>query len=281
VNGVWHSFIVISPQFKVRPSAAHIQSVIDHAKAKFRVDATRIYVTGLSMGGGSTWDYSAVYGQNAAAIVPVCAGTKPTTTLAANVAAKNLPIWSINSTSDAVVPIQWGRDWITWIDQRNLTMAPHTKLTQWSGITHNTTWVNAFNPATKVDGYSMYEWMLLYKRGTATNVPVSPTPTPAPTPTPTTNQLPIARAGADKAIALNWNYMPTVWGNTSSDADGTIASYRWTKISGPTSFIIQTPTLNNTKITNLVVGTYVFRLTVTDNKGGVGTDDITITVTAK
>jgi hypothetical protein len=40
------------------------------------------------MGGGSTWDWSVVYGQNAAAIGPVCAGTKPTTTLAANVASK-------------------------------------------------------------------------------------------------------------------------------------------------------------------------------------------------
>lgn len=32
VNGVRHSFIVVSPQFKVRPTGAQVQSVIDYAK---------------------------------------------------------------------------------------------------------------------------------------------------------------------------------------------------------------------------------------------------------
>src|SRR4026207_2559086 len=92
VNNVYYSYIVISPQFKVRPSAAQVQSVIDYAKNKYRIDETRVYVTGLSMGGGSTWDWSVVNGEKAAAIVPVCAGTAPTTVMATNVAAKNLPI---------------------------------------------------------------------------------------------------------------------------------------------------------------------------------------------
>src|SRR5688500_7532547 len=91
VNGVYYSFIVISPQFRVRPTSAQVQSVIDYAKNRYRVDPTRVYVTGLSMGGGSTWDFAAVYGQNAAAIVPICGGTRPTTTLAAKIASKNLP----------------------------------------------------------------------------------------------------------------------------------------------------------------------------------------------
>ncbi len=108
IGGVNYSFIVISPQFKKRPSAAQVQSVIDYAKRRWRIDDTRVYVTGLSMGGGSTWDWSSVYGQNAAAIVPVCGGTKPSTTMAANIARKNLPIWGLYSTADKVVPVQWG-----------------------------------------------------------------------------------------------------------------------------------------------------------------------------
>ena len=52
VNGINHSFIVMAPQFKVRPSAAQVQSVIEYAKWRWRVDETRVYVTGLSMGGG-------------------------------------------------------------------------------------------------------------------------------------------------------------------------------------------------------------------------------------
>ncbi len=88
VGGVYYSYIVIAPQFRTRPSAAQIQSVVDYAKGKYRVDATRVYVTGLSMGGGSTWDWAVAYAQNAAAIAPVCAGSKPTTSLAGSVASE-------------------------------------------------------------------------------------------------------------------------------------------------------------------------------------------------
>lgn len=258
VDGKYYSYIVIAPQFRVRPAAWHIQSVIDYVKNKYRIDHARIYVTGLSMGGGSTWDWSVVYGKTAAAIGPVSAGAKPTTTLASNVATKNLPIWSLNSNDDQYIPIQWAKDWINWIDARNTTYAPKTKLTIWYGLTHNSTWRKAFDPTTKVDGYSLYQWFLRYTRST--------------------NILPVSRAGSDVSIALSWNYMPTLNGTTSSDADGWIKAFRWTKISGPSSYYISTPYAGKTKVTGLVAGTYVFRLTVTDNLGATDIDDVVVYV---
>ena len=165
IKGKHYSFLVMSPQFKERPSPADIQAVIDFAQKRFRVDPTRIYVTGLSMGGGSTWDYSAVYGREAAAIVPVCGGTKPTSALAAAIASKDLPVWTLHSTGDAAVPVQWAQDWISWIDKDNPSIAGKTKLTVWNSISHNSTWAKAFNPSTKVDGMNIYEWMLQYRRG--------------------------------------------------------------------------------------------------------------------
>jgi hypothetical protein len=273
VNGTYYSYIVISPQFIVRPSAGQVQSVIDYVKAKYRVDQTRIYVTGLSMGGGSTWDWSVVYGQNAAAIGPVCAGAKPTTTLAASVASKYLPIWSLNSSADQVVPIQWGKDWINWIDQKNTVIAPKTKLTIWSNLTHNGTWGKAFNPATKVDGYNLYEWFLLYRRTTTTSTTTSPTSTSG-------NIAPVAKAGADQTIPLSWDYDPLLNGTLSTDADGYITTFKWTKVSGPSSYSISSPNSGQTKVTGLVAGTYVFRLTVTDDKGATAYDDVQVTMTS-
>ena len=268
VGGKYYSFIVISPQFRVRPSASQIQSVVTYAKNKYRVDPARVYVTGLSMGGGSTWDWSVVYGQNAAAIGPVCAGTKPTTTLAAGVASKNLPIWSLNSSSDAAVPIQWGRDWISWIDARNTAYASKTKLTVWSGLSHNATWGKAFNPATKVDGYNLYQWLLLYKRGTTTTAPL-----------PTTSGAPVANAGADQTIPISWKYYPSLNATLSKDANGWLTKFRWTKVSGPSAYWFSAPSSAKTKANGLVAGTYVFRVTVTDNSGKTDTDDVTIRMT--
>lgn len=282
VNGARYSFIVMAPQFKVRPSAADMQSVIDYAKRRFRIDDTRVYVTGLSMGGGSTWDYSAVYGQNAAAIVPVCGGTKPTTSLAQKIASKNLPIWGIYSSSDAVVPVSWGYDFFKWIDQYNSSYAGKTKLTVWSGVTHNSTWGRAFNPATKVDGYNIYQWMLMYKRGSAPTSPAPSNPTTPTTPTnptPSTgNKPPVAKSQADINVPYSWKWFPVLNGNFSSDADGWITKYVWTKVSGPAATITPIAT-GRSKVTGWTKGTYIFKLTVTDNKGATATHNLTINIT--
>jgi hypothetical protein len=286
IGGVNYSFIVIAPQFKVRPTAAHMQSVIDYAKRRWRIDASRIYVTGLSMGGGSTWDYAAVYGQNAAAIVPICGGTKPTTTLAANIAKKNLPIWGIYSTKDAVVPAQWGRDFFSWIDARNPSYASKTKLTIWTDVSHNSTWGRGFNPTTKVDGYNIYQWMLLYKRSGAISVsptnptnPTTPTTPPPPTTT-TTNKKPIARAGSDRVIYLSQGInRVTLDAGTSTDPDGKITKYLWSKVSGPKADLwVLSASAGKTYAAHLVKGVYVFRVTVTDNKGATAYDDMKVTV---
>jgi len=46
---------------------------------KYRVLLDKIYVMGLSMGGGGTWDYTIDYGTRLAAIVPISGASWPTT----------------------------------------------------------------------------------------------------------------------------------------------------------------------------------------------------------
>ena len=92
------------------------------------------------------------------------------------------------------------------------------------------------------------------------------------------NQAPVANAGPDIIITLPTN--TTTLNGSGTDADGTIASYQWTKISGPATFNIVSPTQAQTVINTLVQGSYVFSLTVTDNSGNTGIDYVTITVNA-
>jgi hypothetical protein len=98
----------------------------------------------------------------------------------------------------------------------------------------------------------------------------------APAPAPPANVAPVANAGADRNITLPTN---TVTLNGSgTDSDGTIASYSWTKISGPAGGNIQTPAAASTSVTGLNAGTYVYRLTVTDNAGATDSDDVQVVV---
>lgn len=90
-----------------------------------------------------------------------------------------------------------------------------------------------------------------------------------------TNVPPTANAGTDQTITLPTSSI-TLSGS-GTDTDGSIASYSWSKVSG-SSGTITNASLATTTVTGLIAGTYVFRLTVTDNQGATGTDDVQITV---
>src|SRR6185503_20053515 len=95
---------------------------------------------------------------------------------------------------------------------------------------------------------------------------------------PIVNLPPIANAGSDITLTLPVN--STTLLGSGTDADGTITGYAWTRVSGPTTYTLGSANASTTTLTNLVQGTYVFRLTVTDNGGASGTDNVTVTVNA-
>ncbi len=92
------------------------------------------------------------------------------------------------------------------------------------------------------------------------------------------NIPPVANAGLNKNITLPTNSVTLTGSGT--DSDGVVISYLWTKISGPSTFTIVNPTLSTTIINNLVAGTYIFQLLVTDNQGATATATTTVTVNA-
>jgi hypothetical protein len=89
----------------------------------------------------------------------------------------------------------------------------------------------------------------------------------------TTNKLPVVSAGSDKTISQN--YLTLV--GSASDPDGYIASYQWTKVSGP-SATLSNATTSKLFASKLTSGTYYFRLTVKDNKGATKYDDVKLVV---
>jgi hypothetical protein len=91
------------------------------------------------------------------------------------------------------------------------------------------------------------------------------------------NKAPIAVAGPDIVITLPTDSI-TLDGSGSRDPDGTISEWLWKKIEGPNLFDIKNPTASSTKVKDLVGGTYMFELTVTDNGGLMAKDKIIVTV---
>lgn len=89
------------------------------------------------------------------------------------------------------------------------------------------------------------------------------------------NAAPVASAGADKAINLPASTVALA--GSGIDANGDVLTYAWTKTSGGSATIVS-PSAAATNINGLVEGSYSFRLTVSDSKGGVGSDDVAVVV---
>ncbi|UOQ68637.1 PKD domain-containing protein [Hymenobacter volaticus] len=91
------------------------------------------------------------------------------------------------------------------------------------------------------------------------------------------NAAPVANAGPDKTITLPTNSVLLTGSGT--DADGSVATYAWTQVSGPNTAVFTSKTVAQPTVSGLVAGPYVFSLIVTDNAGLASTaDQVTVTV---
>lgn len=93
------------------------------------------------------------------------------------------------------------------------------------------------------------------------------------------NNAPVANAGIDQVITLPVT-TTTLNGSGSTDNDGTITSYAWTKISGPGTQSMPNPNEAVVNVSGLQQGIYLFQLLVTDDDGATDTDTIQVTVNA-
>ncbi len=82
------------------------------------------------------------------------------------------------------------------------------------------------------------------------------------------NQPPVANAGVNQTISLPTN-MVALDGSASYDSDGSIKTYKWSKIIAPIGDVSKFTDGDTDKatVTSLIAGTYTFQLTVTDNNG--------------
>lgn len=101
-NGKNLPAIVISPQLPLSRGSWAIDVTgpfVDYILNHYRVNRDRVYITGLSLGGGGAWIYSKMNPHVVAAVVPVC-GYDGNTDIA-NLIGK--PVWAFHHEVDKVV----------------------------------------------------------------------------------------------------------------------------------------------------------------------------------
>jgi chitodextrinase len=269
VTGAQEQFIVVSPQSNSwSVNGDMLANIVNYLVTTYRVDVNRIHLTGPSAGGAATVEYAAHMNPNEDApsltknvrkwkpadIVPMSETTDDATQTWGNIiVADSIPCWAFGDPRNDLRG-GFAQDLVNVINKAKAGYARFTSFSTGHGpwnpfyiptYTENFTW------NTIKTNYSIYTWMLGNSR---IAVPI----------------VPVANAGTAQSVTL-----PTSQATLNgSGSTGTITSYAWTQVSGPSTATITSSSAVSPTITGLVQGTYVFKLTVTG--GSTATVQVTV-----
>jgi len=142
-------FIVLSPQCPGNRTWAElllpVKRLLDEITIHYRVDLSRIYVTGLSMGGFGTFLMMENYPQYFAAYAPICGGGNPM----AVSRYKHVPGWVFHGDQDNAVPIYNSQVMVDSLKAKGADV----KFTIYKGMDHYS-WIPAYGES------GLFEWFL-------------------------------------------------------------------------------------------------------------------------
>jgi predicted peptidase len=148
----WASFTRNAKSDAADKPAESLRLTLDLVAAlqkEFPIDAKRIYITGLSMGGFGTWDALARKPELFAAAVPICGGgdEKRVEGYA------KLPIWVFHGAKDTAVKVERSRTMVDALKKAGGS----PKYTEYPEVGHDS-WVKAYKDA------DMFAWLFSQKR---------------------------------------------------------------------------------------------------------------------
>jgi len=145
--------IVVSPQVPLyniwNPHA--VKALTDEITHTYQVDSSRIYLTGISMGGFGTWDTALAYPDTYAAIVPICGGAGVGFVMAERI--KDLPCWIFHGDKDGAVSVDFSIKMHGALKKAGST----AKLTIYPGVGHDC-WTQTY------DNPDLWDWLFAQKK---------------------------------------------------------------------------------------------------------------------
>ena len=105
-----YPFVAVSPQCPVESQWTMeldaLYALIRDVMRTYAIDRSRIYLTGLSMGGFGAWHLAEAHPHLFAAMIPICGGARPGIGFPDRIKVlKDLPIWVFHGAQDDVVSL--------------------------------------------------------------------------------------------------------------------------------------------------------------------------------
>ena len=146
-------FIVVSPQC---PADSHwtlhveaLNALINELVARYRVDGSRNYLTGASLGGSGSWMLAGAYPERFAAVAPLASRIVPLPLSRL----KDLPIWVFHGEVDDAMPVSETQRTVEALK----AIGGNVRLTVYPNVGHDISTLTYSNP-------ELYNWFLQHKR---------------------------------------------------------------------------------------------------------------------
>ena len=170
-QGKWnpkYPMVVASPQTSEEWwDPIKVAKFIEYVTVTYRVNPTRIYITGLSMGGSGIYDLITTQGSasHIAAAVPIVGGGVLNQDGVKKAA--GIPLWAFHATGDLIIPPDFDIAIVKAIN--GLHPAVQAKLTMYPVVTHEV-WAETYDgsgmgkedPAYDPFSMEIYSWMFQY-----------------------------------------------------------------------------------------------------------------------
>lgn len=165
-NAETRKFMVLAPQFVLSyndwrrewSGGTYVRTVIQWAKKNLSIDTNRIVLTGLSGGGGGTWDQISLlpeYAQDLAAAIPICGTPQSGPRDWSVVKQTSLPVWAFHARDDGTISHTATISQVTSIN--SFAPNPVAQMTIYDNGGHGI-WGRVYSDP------KVYEWALSQKR---------------------------------------------------------------------------------------------------------------------
>jgi predicted peptidase len=124
-------YILVAPQVPNGElwSVDALAALMDHIEAVYRVDRSREYLTGLSMGAFGAWDLAIAMPARFAALVAISGGANPVEVCRL----RQVPVWIVHGGDDDVIPVSWSET----LGQRLTQCGGDVRVTIYPGVGHD------------------------------------------------------------------------------------------------------------------------------------------------
>ncbi len=157
-DGQDFEFVIISPQcpsYQDWTTDDWFTSTFNEIIDKYHVDTTRVYLTGMSLGGEGTWFIAEQYPEKFAAIAPVCGRITHISNIQKDYKKlSRLPIWIFHGAKDKVYSVEESDMMYKMLKEINDDVQ-YTRYPELGhGATHDSTYRNS----------RLYQWFLTHQK---------------------------------------------------------------------------------------------------------------------